>query len=406
MSTSRSSATTFQAPAGPSSSAGTASSGSRSGSGFGLRGLEGGLALELELALAGRELAGLTGERSLTLGHRSYAFPERRPAFRDRLLAIVDGLRPLVQRGLAFREGTFALRDGSRTLGEHRLALQERILRRRRWRPPPGCSGHERGDCQAEQERAEQGDGQNRDRSRPDDAIARDRVPCNANRRVALAEKGSERGQPGDERGRGWHVALRRRNVSKLLAQLGDRAVQLSLERSGTFGDELVGDGVRDLRGSLRIVGLGAHDDDVRLVVRAHGHRVEHVVAIEPQLHGGRVDDGRPFDEVGDRLSGAPTAGNAREPEPLERRVARGTRDDEQLGLPRIAVLREQEIGAAGGKAEQDGGDDRLPVGENAHLLVTSSIRGVPVLRAVFRTCPGSLDVSWSLEEPASSART
>ena len=57
-------------------------------------------------------------------------------------------------------------------------------------------------------------------------------------------------------------------------------------------------------------------------------------------------------------------------------------------------------------KAEQDGDDDRLPVGENAHALVTSSIRGVPVLRAVFRTCPGSLDVSWSPEAPGSSART
>ena len=53
-----------------------------------------------------------------------------------------------------------------------------------------------------------------------------------------------------------------------------------------------------------------------------------------------------------------------------------------------------------------DGGDDRLPVSENLHLLVISSIRGAPVLRAVFRTCRASLDASSSPEAPASSART
>ncbi len=104
---------------------------------------------------------------------------------------------------------------------------------------------------------------------------------------------------------------------------------------------------------------------DVRVLAQAHGHRVEHVLAVEPQLHGGRIDDGRPLDEVGDRLGGTRAAGNTRKRESLERPVTRRKRHDLQLRLSRVAVVRQHQIGVAGGKAEHDGGDDRLPVREN-----------------------------------------
>ena len=94
--------------------------------------------------------------------------------------------------------------------------------------------------------------------------------PATRTRRVALAEKGSQGGRAVRRaRSAGGYVALRRRNVSQLLAQLRDRAVQLSLEHTGACGDELVGDGVRDLRGAGGDRRLRARTiDDVRLVVR------------------------------------------------------------------------------------------------------------------------------------------
>ena len=359
----------------------------------------------LQLAFARGELAGAAGQRALAIGDVLHAFSERGPALRERPLAVRDGSFAFAERRLALGERALALRDGSDPLDEHGLAFRKRIARRLRRRPPTRY-GQQRREGQAERERAEQGHGEHGHRSRPHDAIAGNGVPRDAHRGVALTEQRPQGRQSRDERVGRRDVPLRRRNVSKLLAQLRDRPVQLSLERSGAFGDELLGDGVRDLRGPERIVGLGAHGHDVRAVVRVHGHRVEHLFAVEPELHGCRVDDGRPLDEVGDRLGGARAVGDARQREALERPVVRRKRHDLQRRLRVVAVFRQHQVGNARGEAEHDGDDDRLPVRENPHLLVTSSSRGAPVLRAVFRTCRASLDASPSPEEPASSART